>query len=97
MDILTKFYSDATSNPDRPLYNFLNCETVPFQEAPVTIGQAWQRVCNTAAFLQAQGARRGDRAIILSMQDAGTVYAVWGSMLTGVVFTVIPPPSMRES
>lgn len=39
-----------------------------------------------------KGRRPGDRAIILSMQDAGTVYAIWGCMIAGVIFTVIPPP-----
>lgn len=90
--ILTKFYNDAVQNPDRLLYNFLDCETTPFQEHPVTVHQAWQKACDMADALRRNGAQKGDRAIILSMQDAGTVYAVWGCMLAGVVFTVIPPP-----
>lgn len=90
--ILEKFQHDAAQNPDRVLYDFLNCEAQPIGQAPVTIGQAWRSAMDMAAALRAKGARKGDRAIILSLQDAGTVYAVWGCMLAGVVFTVIPPP-----
>lgn len=90
--ILEKFRRDAEENPSRMLYNFLDCSREPFGQEPVTIAEAWQRAAAMAAQLQSKGARKGDRAIILSMQDAGTVYAVWGCMLAGVVFTVIPPP-----
>lgn len=90
--ILQKFRRDAEENPSRPLYDFLDCEREPFGQAPVTVSEAWDRAAALAAELQSKGAAKGDRAIILSMQDAGTVYAVWGCMLAGVVFTVIPPP-----
>lgn len=90
--ILEKFSQDAVQNPDRLLYNFLDCEKQPFGQAPITTGQAFRKAMDIAAALRAKGAKKGDRAIILSMQDAGTVYAVWGCMFAGVVFTVIPPP-----
>ena len=90
--ILEKFARDAAVNPDRPLYNFLDCERTPFGQKPVTIGQAWQHARDLAEALRAKGAKPGDRAIILCMQDEGTVNAVWGCMIAGVVFTVIPPP-----
>lgn len=90
--ILEKLRRDARENPNRAVYNFLDCETEPFGQNVVTMGQLHARATDIAADLKRKGAKRGDRAIILSMQDAGTVYAIFGCMLAGVVFTVIPPP-----
>ena len=90
--ILEKLRRDARENPNRAVYNFLDCETEPFGQDVVTMSQLHSRATDIAADLRRKGAKRGDRAIILSMQDAGTVYAIFGCMLAGVVFTVIPPP-----
>ena len=90
--ILEKFMRDAAQDPDRPLYDFLDCSSEPYIHHYVTIGEAWRHAMDMAAELRQKGAKPGDRAIILSMQDAGTVYAIWGCMITGVIFTVIPPP-----
>ena len=90
--ILEKFMRDTARNPDRPMYDFLDCGTDPFIHNTVTIGEAWQHAMDMAAELRQQGAKKSDRAIILSMQDSGTVYAIWGCMIVGVIFTVIPPP-----
>ena len=90
--ILEKLKQEVANTPDRKLYNFLDCDSEPFKEHIVTSGQAWQHASDIAAELLAKGARKGDRAVILSLQDEGTVYAVWACMMTGVVFTLIPPP-----
>lgn len=90
--ILEKFMRDAAQNPERPMYDFMDCESEPYVHHYITIGEAWQHAMDMAAELRQKGARPGDRAIILSLQDAGTVYAIWGCMIAGVIFTVIPPP-----
>lgn len=90
--ILEVFQQRVSAVPERILYNFLDCEVRPFRENAVTVKTAWQRSEAIAAQLREKGAKKGDRAIILSMQDEGTVYAVWGCMIAGVVFTLIPPP-----
>lgn len=90
--ILEKFMRDAAQNPERPMYDFMDCGSEPYVHHYITIGEAWQHAMDMAAELRQKGARPGDRAIILSMQDAGTVYAIWGCMIAGVIFTVIPPP-----
>ena len=90
--ILEKLQADAAQMPNRPVYDFLDCAQTPFSHDRVTMGQLYRRAMDLAAELRRRGAKPGDRAIILSLQDAGTVYAVWGCMLAGVVFTVIPPP-----
>jgi len=90
--ILEKFKRDAMEKPDEPRFCFLDCEHEPYTENYVTIGEAWRKSMDIASELRQKGAKPGDRAIILSMQDAGTVYAVLGCMMAGVIFTVIPPP-----
>lgn len=90
--ILEKMAREAADFPQRKLYNFLDCSQEPFGEHMVTTGQVWQRAGGIAADLLAKGAQKGDRAVILSLQDEGTVYAIWACMRVGVVFTLIPPP-----
>ena len=90
--ILEKMAREAADFPQRKLYNFLDCSQEPFGEHMVTTGQVWQRAGEIAAKLLAKGAQKGDRAVILSLQDEGTVYAIWACMRVGVVFTLIPPP-----
>ncbi len=89
---LEKFAQDAFADPDRKLYDFLDCETEPYKHYVITNMEAWKSAMAIASELKEKGARKGDRAIILCMQDAGTVFAVWGCMIAGVVFTVLPPP-----
>ena len=74
--ILEKFMRDAAQNPERPMYDFMDCGSEPYVHHYITIGEAWQHAMDMAAELRQKGARPGDRAIILSMQDAGTVYAL---------------------
>ena len=57
-----------------------------------TIGELYRKALEIAYMLRKKGLRPGDRAVIFSMQDFGTVYAVYGCMMAGVVFTIIPPP-----
>lgn len=56
--ILEKFMRDAARNPDRPMYEFLDCGTDPFIHNTVTIGEAWQHAMDMAAELRQQGAKR---------------------------------------
>lgn len=90
--ILEVLHQRVLVEPERVIYNFLDCEMQPFKENKVTVKELWERSTAIAAELKDKGAKKGDRAIILSMQDEGTVYAVWGCMMMGVVFTLIPPP-----
>lgn len=92
MGILDKFYTDSVNNPNRELYDFMGYSNEDFQHNIVTTKDAWDKARDIAYELKAKGAKKGDRAIIICMQDAGTVYAIWGCMIVGVVFTVIPPP-----
>ncbi len=57
-----------------------------------TVSETYRRALEVAYMLKKKGLHPGDRAIIFSMQDYGTMYAVYGCMMAGVVFSVIPPP-----
>ncbi len=57
-----------------------------------TIGELYHKALETAHTLRRKGVRPGDRALIFSMQDFGTVAAVYGCMMAGVPFIILPPP-----
>lgn len=84
--ILEKFMRDAAQNPERPMYDFMDCGSEPYVHHYITIGEAWQHAMDMAAELRQKGARPGDRAIILSMQDARNrlcylgLYDCWGNL-----------------
>ena len=90
--ILDYLYLGVKNDPDRCVFNFLDCSKEPFGMQQISIRQLYDKACDMAVTLKKKGAKKGDRAIIFSMQDAGTIYAILGCMMEGVVFTVIPPP-----
>ncbi|MFR9189149.1 MAG: hypothetical protein ACLVL7_02005 [Anaerotruncus massiliensis (ex Togo et al. 2019)] len=57
--ILEKLRRDARENPNRAVYNFLDCETEPFGQNVVTMGQLHARATDIAADLKRKGAKRG--------------------------------------
>ncbi|MCL2134331.1 MAG: thioester reductase domain-containing protein [Candidatus Bathyarchaeota archaeon] len=90
--ILDYLYMGIKSNPERCVYNFLDCSKDPLGTQQISVKQLYQKSRDIALTLRNKGAKNGDRAIIFSMQDAGTIYAIFGCMMEGIVFTVIPPP-----
>lgn len=90
--VLEYLYRGVESSPERCVFNFLDCSREPFGMQQISVKQLYEKSCDMAATLRKRGAKKGDRAIIFSMQDAGTVYAILGCMMEKVVFTVIPPP-----
>lgn len=58
----------------------------------ITMRSLYHKSLEIAYALRKKGLRPGDRAVIFSMQDYGTTYAILGCMMAGVTFTVIPPP-----
>ncbi|MDR1992962.1 MAG: thioester reductase domain-containing protein [Nitrososphaerota archaeon] len=90
--ILEYLHLGVKTNPDRCVFNFLDCSKEPFAMHPISMRQLYDKSCDMATTLKQKGAKKGDRAIIFSMQDAGTIYAILGCIIEGVIFTVIPPP-----
>lgn len=58
----------------------------------ITRKELLDKSLNIAAELKKQGAKKGDRAVIFSTQTYDNVLSVVASVLSGVVFTLIPPP-----
>lgn len=84
----------AETCPDQLLFRFVEYddETEKWLLEDHTIGQLFYKALEMANMLRKKGLNPGDRAVIFSMQDFGTVYAVYGCMMAGVTFTIIPPP-----
>lgn len=82
----------ALRHPDRTIYHFLDESGGAWTSEDITLGDVYQKTLEMAHMLKKKGLRPGDRAVIFCMQDYGTIYAVLGCMMAGVVFTIIPPP-----
>lgn len=82
----------VTGSPDRVIYNFLDYSTEQPTGHEITTKMLFDNAKALAGELLAKGAKKGDRVVILSLQDPGTLYAVYGAMMAGTLFTIIPPP-----
>jgi thioester reductase-like protein len=82
----------VTESPDRVIYNFLDYSTEQPIAHEITTKMLFDNAKALAGELLAKGAKKGDRVVILSLQDPGTLYAVYGAMMAGTLFTIIPPP-----
>lgn len=89
VEILLERYQ---TGPDRKLFHFVDYSSEEKTVAEVTVGMVFENAKAIAGELRERGAKKGDRVVIFSMQDAGTLYAVYGAMMAGTIFTVIPPP-----
>ncbi len=85
---------NARENPDHVLLTFIDYdeETERWVLADHTVSETYYKALEIAYMLRRKHVHPGDRAILFSMQDYGTMYAVYGCMMAGVPFTVIPPP-----
>ena len=79
--ILELLYENAETNPNRKIYNFLDCDTDPLKAETITNELLISKSRDMAWALKEKGAKKGDRAIILCMQDAGTIFAILGCMM----------------
>jgi thioester reductase-like protein len=79
-------------SPDRTIYNFLDYAADQPTGHEISLKMLFDNAKALAAELLDKGAKKGDRVVIFSLQDPGTLYAVFGAMMAGTVFTVIPPP-----
>lgn len=84
----------ARTCPRQKLYSFVdyNEAAQKWEFENHTIEELYYKSLAIANMLRKKRLRAGDRAVIFCMQDFGTVYAVYGCMMAGVAFTIIPPP-----
>ncbi len=85
---------NARENPEHVLLTFIDYDEITkrWVLADHTVSETYHKALEIAYMLRRRHVHRGDRAVIFSMQDYGTMYAVYGCMMAGVPFTVIPPP-----
>lgn len=79
-------------DPERVLYRFLEFRNNKWEMENKTVSDLYRKSLEMAYMLRKKGLKRNDRAVIFSMQDFGTICAVYGCMMAGVTFTVIPAP-----
>ena len=89
IDILS---AQTEKSPKRVIYRFLEYKNGEWEMQNITMRSLYHKSLEIAYALRKKGLRPGDRAVIFSMQDYGTTYAILGCMMAGVTFTVIPPP-----
>ena len=89
IDILS---AQTEKSPERVIYRFLEYKNGDWESQDITLRSLYHKSLEIAYALRKKGLRPGDRAVIFSMQDYGTTYAILGCMMAGVTFTVIPPP-----
>ncbi len=89
IDILLERTKDC---PDRKIFNFLDFSGEERTVTEITIDMVFRNAKAIAGELLDRGAKKGDRVVILSLQDPGTLYAVYGAIMAGTIFTIIPPP-----
>lgn len=92
--IIKAFQEQIRVNPDYDPFRFVDYDddAQRWIVESHTYREAYNRSLEIAYMLRKKGIRPGDRAIIFSMQDFGTMCAVYGCMMAGVVFVIIPPP-----
>jgi acyl-CoA synthetase (AMP-forming)/AMP-acid ligase II len=74
VEILLERYQ---TGPDRKLFHFVDYSSEEKTVAEVTVGMVFENAKAIAGELRERGAKKGDRVVIFSMQDAGTLYAVY--------------------
>ena len=84
----------VNERPDHVLYRFLTyiSERDAWEIQDITASSVWQHALGIARTLKEKKVERGDRVVIFSMQDETTIYSIYGCVLAGVAFTIIPPP-----
>ena len=80
------------TQPERIIYKFLDFKGEECDIQSHTIRELYVKSLEMCHALKSKGLKKGDRAVIFSMQDWGTIYAVFGCMMAGVTFTLVPPP-----
>lgn len=89
VEILLERYK---TQPERVIFKFMDFKGEECNIESHTIRELYVKSLEMCYALKSKGLKKGDRALIFSMQDWGTIYAVFGCMMAGVTFSLIPPP-----
>lgn len=83
-----KYWSEET--PDKNNYTFWSYVDGKKDEKHITCKETYDEACIYASYLKKVGVQKGDRIIILAEQRAETIYAIFGSLMLGAIFILVP-------
>lgn len=83
---------NAAKSPEFICYDFFDYSTGEQQNIRVNRLQLLDKATKLSMLLRGKGVKKGDNVLIFSTQTVDNVFSVMASMLTGSVFTIIPPP-----
>lgn len=90
IDYLKKW---SVETPNKLAYTFFSYKNKQRNEEYVNCKEIYERSYSYSVYLREKGLEKGDRVIIFAEQKPETLYAVYGTLLSGGVFTLIPTPN----
>lgn len=91
-NFIERLKENALNSPMQVALTFLYYTDGNRSELNVTYSELYDRARSIAVSLIKEGLKAGDRVVILSNQSHDNVFAIFGVMFAGGVFTIIPSP-----
>ncbi|NLV16115.1 MAG: AMP-binding protein [Syntrophomonadaceae bacterium] len=82
----------ALDEPEGIPYTFLNYKDGTRCDINISYREAYDNARRIAADLQEKGIKKGDRVIVFATQTSDNVYSLYGALMAGAVFVLVPPP-----
>ncbi|WP_054738767.1 AMP-binding protein [Cellulosilyticum ruminicola] len=83
-----RYWSKET--PDKNNYTFWSYVNGEKNEHHITCKETYENARIYASYLKKIGLQKGDRIIILAEQRAETIYGIYGSLMIGAIFILVP-------
>lgn len=91
-DLIDMLEQHALKSSAEVAFTFLQFNNDGKEEINITYKDVYDHARSIAVSLTEQGLEKGDRVVILSNQTYENIYAIYGAMFAGAIFTVIPSP-----
>lgn len=85
-----EYWSKVT--PYKIAYTFFEYINGKRSETHITCRELYEKSCDYATYLKGNGVKKGDRVIIFAEQRPETIYSIYGTLLMGGIFILIPLP-----
>lgn len=79
--------------PDRDAYLYLKFTKNECQEKRITCKEMYERSCSYGYNFKTNGLKKGDRIIILADQNSSTICSIYGALMAGGIFILVPAPT----
>ncbi|MBE6049197.1 MAG: hypothetical protein E7214_00670 [Clostridium sp.] len=87
LDFIKQWGKEA---PNKKAYNFL--QDNEDNNVCVTFKELYEGIIRYASCLQEKGVKKGDRIIIFGEQSIETIYSIYGTLMVGAIFVIVPTP-----